>query len=472
MPKKDPRLRTMPHNLLIRDDMGAEKKTSRDVLIENMLRLEEEKKKLLELVEKKQAEYDTLYKLTRRIADNAPDMIWAKDMNNRYLFANRALCSRLLMCKSTGAVVGKNDVYFAELERSNGQRHTFGEVCENSDDIVKTKKKAMRFVEDGLVRGQYLVLDVHKAPLLDEKGKIVGTVGCGRDITREREIQKDLAKSRVSQQLLMDTTLNFAVFRLQLINQRSRDVKVIFVSPSAYDIAGINFLQPLQRWFQVHPDDRQVLRQAYVNGLTTLTFNHRFRFFHPNLSQWRWLQVIATCIQGEKDRYINGVFFDATDQMKSNEALVAKERELETRTDNLSEVNTALKVLLKKRDEDRKALEEKVLNNVKSLIRPYLIKMKRLGMDARQKAYLEILESNLEEIVSPLSRKLSYDYLGFTPTEIKVATMVKQGKKAQEIARLLGISTRTVEGYRYSIRERLGIKGKKVNLRTYLLSIQ
>ena len=203
-----------------------------------------------------------------------------------------------------------------------------------------------------------------------------------------------------------------------------------------------------------------------------MRFNHRFRIFHPALSQWRWLHVIATCVKGTRDNYINGIFFDITDQMRSNEALVAKGRELESRTDNLSEVNTALKVLLKKRDEDRKALEEKVLYNVKSLIRPYLIKMKRIGMDARQKAYLEILESNLDEIVSPLSRRLSYDYLGFTPTEIKVATMVKQGKKAQDIAALLGISTRTVEGYRYAIRDRLGIKGKKVNLRTYLLSMQ
>jgi DNA-binding CsgD family transcriptional regulator len=49
--------------------------------------------------------------------------------------------------------------------------------------------------------------------------------------------------------------------------------------------------------------------------------------------------------------------------------------------------------------------------------------------------------------------------------------MVKQGRKAKEIADLMGISTRTVEGYRYAIRERLGIKGKKVNLRTYLLSL-
>jgi DNA-binding CsgD family transcriptional regulator len=216
----------------------------------------------------------------------------------------------------------------------------------------------------------------------------------------------------------------------------------------------------------------QALRYAYFQGINHYKFNHRFRIFHPVQSQWRWIHVIATGVKESENTFFNGILFDITDQVRSKEALVAKGRELETRSDNLSEVNTALKVLLKKRDEDRKALEEKVLYNVKSLIRPYLNKMKRSGMDARQRAYLEILESNLNEIVSPLSRKLSYDYLGFTPTEIKVASLVKQGKKAKEIARLLGISTRTVEGYRYSIRDRLGIKGKKVNLRTYLLSIQ
>jgi DNA-binding CsgD family transcriptional regulator/PAS domain-containing protein len=399
-------------------------------------------------------------------------MIWAKDMDNRYLFANRALCDQLLMCQSPEVVVGKNDLYFAERERANGQRHTFGEVCENSDEIVKSKQKAMRFVEDGLVRGQYLILDVHKAPLLDESGKMIGTVGCGRDITREREIQKELEKSRVSQELLQETASGFAVFRLWLSSKEPKQLKVVFVSPSATDIAGITPKKEVDQWFQIHPDDAKNVRQAFTKGFSSLKFNQRFRIFHPIRSRWRWLQVIATGVGGQTDTYINGVIFDITEQVKSNEALAAKGRELETRTDSLSEVNTALKVLLKKRDEDRKALEEKVLYNVKSLIQPYLNKMKRSGLNARQSAFLEILESNLNEIVSPLSRKLSYDYLGFTPTEIKVATMVKQGKKAREIARMLGISTRTVEGYRYAIRERLGIKGKKVNLRTYLLAIR
>ncbi len=444
---------------------------SRDELLKRIQALRADNRQLTRSLANRKADFDALAKLVRRIADNAPDMIWAKDMDNRFLFANRAICDRLLMCKSPDAVVGKKDLYFAELERSKGQRHTFGEVCENSDEVVKSKQIAMRFVEDGLVRGQYLILDVHKAPLLDETGNMIGTVGCGRDITRERQIQKDLVESRASQQLLMETASDFAIFRLQMIPFRPRKLKVIFISPSAKDIAGITQSQPVDRWFQVHAGDRKALRYAYVKGFIEGKFNHLFRIFHPVLAQWRWMHIIATCVNHSQDSYVNGLIFDISDQMNKKEALVAKGRELETRTDNLSEVNTALKVLLKKRDEDRKALEEKVLYNVKSLIRPYLYKMKRSGLDAKQKAYLEILDSNLNEIVSPLSRKLSFDYIGFTPTEIKVANMVKQGKKAREIARLLGISIRTVEGYRYAIRDRLGIKGKKVNLRTYLLSI-
>ena len=90
----------------------------RDELLKRILTLEAENRQLARSVSQQLADYDALAKLIRRIADNAPDMIWAKDMDNRYLFANRALCKRLLMCERPEAVVGKNDVYFAKMERS------------------------------------------------------------------------------------------------------------------------------------------------------------------------------------------------------------------------------------------------------------------------------------------------------------------------------------------------------------------
>ncbi len=185
--------------------MAPEASPHPHALKQRIRELEEQNRELVQSLAGQKEAHKMLAKMIRRIADNVPDMIWAKDLDNRYLFANRALCAGLLMCRSPEAAAGHDDVHFAELERAQGHRHTFGEVCVNSDEAVKTAQKAMRFVEDGLVRGQYLVLDVHKAPLLDEGGNLVGTVGCGRDITREQQIQKDLEASRVSQQLLMET---------------------------------------------------------------------------------------------------------------------------------------------------------------------------------------------------------------------------------------------------------------------------
>jgi DNA-binding CsgD family transcriptional regulator len=157
--------------------------------------------------------------------------------------------------------------------------------------------------------------------------------------------------------------------------------------------------------------------------------------------------------------------------MKALSALKASERELKARTERLSELNTALEVLLKKREADRVEVEEKILINARSLILPYLDKLKSSRMDARQRVYLELMESNINEILSPLSRRMSRHFMNFTPLEIQVANLVKVGKTTKDIASILVLSARTIESVRYAIRRKLGIKKKRANLRSYLLSI-
>ncbi|MCG8634797.1 MAG: PAS domain S-box protein [Desulfobacterales bacterium] len=127
--------------------------------------------------------------------DNSPDLIWAKDMDDRFIFVNRASCEIILKCDSTSEPIGKTDFYFANREKEKGFLHTFGETCLDSDKQVKESGEPGRFIEEGYVRGKYLVLDVHKAPFYDDNGDMVGTVGSARDITAERAIEKKLKKS-------------------------------------------------------------------------------------------------------------------------------------------------------------------------------------------------------------------------------------------------------------------------------------
>ncbi len=152
---------------------------------------ENERKKIQEMLEESKEKYRSLYQMLRMMCDNVPDMIWAKNMENQYIFTNKAMCEKLLMAKDTNEPVGKTDMFFAMRERESHREdpkwHTFGEICRDSDDVVKKKRKEQRFGEYGNVQGKFMFLDVNKAPFLNEKGEVIGTVGCGRIVTNEKE---------------------------------------------------------------------------------------------------------------------------------------------------------------------------------------------------------------------------------------------------------------------------------------------
>ena len=154
------------------------------------------------------------------------------------------------------------------------------------------------------------------------------------------------------------------------------------------------------------------------------------------------------------------------------DVLRSKTMELRDKAIGLEEANVALKVLLKEIGADKNELEEKVLLNINQLIFPYLEKLKQRKSDAKVKAYLDILESNLNEIVSPLVRNLGSKFLRFSHTELQVSNLVQQGKSTKEIAAIMGLAKSTIDFHRNNIRSKLGIKNKKINLMTFLTSLK
>jgi len=146
------------------------------------------------------------------------------------------------------------------------------------------------------------------------------------------------------------------------------------------------------------------------------------------------------------------------------------ESELILKSKSLEEANTALKVLLQYREEDKKALEEKVITNVKKLALPYVEKLKTLKLNESQITCVQIIEDHLKEIISPFLRNLTTGHLDLTPREIQIISLVKEGKSTKEVAELLNISASGVDFHRKNIRTKLGIKNQKINLRSFILS--
>jgi len=147
-----------------------------------------------------QNEAQKLAALLRLMCDNVPDMIWAKDMEQRYIFANQAFCQQLLNAADTDEPVGKSDLFFAERERAqhpgNPDWHTFGELCQETDQAMLEGGSPAVFEESGYLQGVFRCLEVHKAPFFDSHGVVIGTVGSARDVTARKQADAELEQHR------------------------------------------------------------------------------------------------------------------------------------------------------------------------------------------------------------------------------------------------------------------------------------
>ena len=154
-----------------------------------------------------------------------------------------------------------------------------------------------------------------------------------------------------------------------------------------------------------------------------------------------------------------------------------RKEELASKAQKLEDTNTALRILLKQREEDKSGLEQNVMRNTRELILPYVDRAKInqssccCDHSSQQQALLDIVENRIKEIVSPFLNRLSHLELNLTPRELQIASFIREGNSNKEIARILFLSIATIQFHRRNIRRKTGLINSKSNLRTYLLSL-
>lgn len=283
-----------------------------------------EHERIEKALQESEARCQGMYRLMKQMANTVPDLIWAKDLDDRYIFANKAICDKLLMCEEGESPIGKNDLFFAERERVRGYVHTFGEICINSDAVVKETGRPGRFLEDGLVRGVYLMLDVQKAPLFDERRQLIGTVGAGRDVTQDRANHKAREESEK---------------RYRLLAENIRDVLWVldvqfnptYVTPSIRELSGYSREEFLALPIDIHmtPKYRRKLKallrmtgRAIPSGENTSGRFHDFECVRKD-GTTIWVEIVNTAIRaddGSLTGYV-GVIRDTTKRVLAQQEL-------------------------------------------------------------------------------------------------------------------------------------------------------
>ena len=184
---------------------------------------------------------------------------------------------------------------------------------------------------------------------------------------------------------------------------------------------------------------------------------------------WYYVRVIR--MSGEGPVRVVVSHEEITALKLSEEALRESEARLTAQKVELEEANIALKVLLRQREGDKGDLEQKVITNVKEMVLPYVEKLKRVSLKAKDRRVVEIIESHLQDIISPMIQKLANANILLTPQEIQVASLVKDGKSSKEIADILNVAETTVHFHRKNLRKKFGLSNSQTNLRSYLISI-
>ncbi|MEW6266307.1 MAG: PAS domain S-box protein [Thermodesulfobacteriota bacterium] len=220
----------------------------------------------------------------------------------------------------------------------------------------------------------------------------------------------------------------------------------------------------------IHPEDRPaaggMLLEVLEQGQSETVFL-TFRLL-THEGGLRWIEFKPVRIEWAGAPALLAFCSDVTDAVMAELVLREKEEELREQAKKLEEANIGLKILLQHRQEEKAAIQESVQASITKLIMPFVDKLKRTFLSTEQATYLNIIEVSLSEIVSPFTARLSSNRLGLTPTELEVANLVKNGNSIKRISELLNISENAVRFHRQNIRRKLGLKHKKINLRSFL----
>jgi len=197
--------------------------------------------------------------------------------------------------------------------------------------------------------------------------------------------------------------------------------------------------------------------------------------------------ALGLCSKFHAERDLNSIIADRTADLAMNNIalydeidkrnrtkrdLELTEQRLKRKDDELAGVSMVMETMFTQKKEIRQEFEDDIIFNLKEVLEPCLLKLKATPLDQTQEKLVHVLETNLFSLTSPFMRDLSQRYFRLTPNELQIARLIIQGKSSVQICQMMKLSKRTIDFHRDKLRQKLGIKNTKVNLKEKLMELQ
>ncbi|SKA85257.1 PAS domain S-box-containing protein [Paucidesulfovibrio gracilis DSM 16080] len=144
------------------------------------------------------------------------------------------------------------------------------------------------------------------------------------------------------------------------------------------------------------------------------------------------------------------------------------ERGLERKSREVEGMNLALQNVVRSADEARNEARKELVDDLRRDLLPAIRRMAREPDAQRRVGYLEMVRERLDGLYCGDGEELSPLLLRLTPRELEVCRLIRTGRGGKEIAELLNASFETIQTHRKNIRRKLGLKGRRVALASFL----
>jgi len=206
-----------------------------------------------------------------------------------------------------------------------------------------------------------------------------------------------------------------------------------------------------------------------------------------NFKPTQWTQEAAVIISGRQEGLVEVHYLKKMPQLDEGPFLkeerqlidavsdhiakaverIKSQRQLQVERQALQDANAALHDSLAQSQREKKMIGVSIQAKIEKVITPIFYAL-QAEMDSRQLKYLDLLKKNFADIVSPFVDGNQEVLTKLSPIELLIANMIKHGLSSKEIANIRGISPATVNRHRESIRNKLGLINRKINLVSYL----
>ena len=162
-------------------EISCDVKLIRDKYDETIKAIDDYKKEL-EIERDKRSRERNLF---LSVLDHLDDMVWAKDLEGKYIVANKAFREKFCYGITWDELQGMTDIELSKkFKKLVGElNHTFGEMCANSDVVVQRSRLPQKFLEEGNIDGKLMKLVVNKSIVYNHNNEMFAICGSGRDVT-------------------------------------------------------------------------------------------------------------------------------------------------------------------------------------------------------------------------------------------------------------------------------------------------